>query len=76
MHNGFQLPQGRFRLDIRSNLFSKEQSGIGTAAQGVGKSSSLKVFQTMGMWHWGTRSAGTVGLAGTRPGDLRGLFQP
>ena len=36
------------RLEVRKNLFSKEQSGSSTAAQGVEESPSLGVSQSRG----------------------------
>jgi len=32
--NGLKLHQGRFRLDMRKNVFTKERSGIGTGCPG------------------------------------------
>ena len=48
------MHQGRFRLDVRENLFSKEQSGTGTAAQGVVGSPFLDVaLRDIGSGHGG-----------------------
>lgn len=67
--------QRRFGLDVRNNLFSREQSGMGTTAQGLGESLSLMRSRK---WRCGTGDtvSGMVAWVGVGLGDLRGLFQP
>jgi len=54
-------------LGVRNNFFPKEWSGTATAAQGVGESPSLEVFQNGGYVALGD-IVGMVGWAGL---DLR-----
>jgi len=73
--NGLKLHQGRFRLDIRKDFFSRSLNAVAQLPREVVQSPSLEVFQ---MWHCGTWSVGMVrmGWLVVGHGDLCGLFQP
>ena len=65
------LHEGKVRLDMRNHSFSKEQSGSGTAGQGVGVTIPGGVPQ---LWECGTEGWGQWAWGGGGVGDLRGLF--
>ena len=46
--DGFMLHQGRVRVGMRNHSYSKEQSGSGTAAHGVGGVTIPGVTQSCG----------------------------
>ena len=63
--DGLVLHQGRVRLGMRNSSFCKEQSGSGTAAQGVGGHQPWGCPTAVGMWHLGTWAVGHGGVSWT-----------
>jgi len=49
--DGLRLHQERIRMGMRNHSFSKEQSGSGTAGQGVGGHHPWGCPRAVGMWH-------------------------
>ena len=75
--NGLKLCQGKFRLDIRENCFSKRVVRQWHSCPGRWCSHHpWRCSRTVWMWHWGMWSVGMVGWVGVGLGDLRGHFYP
>lgn len=79
--NSLKLYQGRFRLEIRNNFFTKRViKHWNRLPRDLVELPSLEVFESvlMSTWHVGTCATGGLDSSGltVRLNDLKGIFQP